>query len=932
MTDRAWTALAFADVSRAALERGLTEEGVDCKTSIHVTATGSLARAMRSQGWHAISIKDLTDMVIWSGMPAEFEVPVAALPPLLADLGAFETARKRWRRRLRGRNIALAEDAGKALRRFLDNYGDRDAARVLRSSTADLLLSIRSLASAGLRPDQLTETAGRPLVEAALAAWAHLEEVQPHLFQAREELWFPSDPTKTRVGAVLASLAGRPDIVLVYHGFYFFTPPQWAWFTLVKVHGEAHQYFIVHDDGENRVFEVWRRFFDGRWGMPPCPSGAASTPSPLGDRLREALEGRKVDAVGADGAGLTFTLSAYRDVAEFASDARREREVAAQAKVGAAIYAASAKEIDRVARRFGLAPATSVDLADTALGQFLLALHSCVSADADGGIRLVLASDRLVDMAASGCLDGSSEDDRPSHHVAAIRRALPFFEGLVDLEDWLDRAVTLQHLIGSVVSTHGLRADSSGDLRRMRAAAANPLLLAPWCDLSDLEVATLRYAIARIQALLKLLRIEEPERERSVNEYLRDLRRELSGALKHLPRATRDAIAAGRRQQSLTGSRPLDIEGIIGVVNMHLSRELQSPIDEEADDEDAAVEELRNLDALAFTPASGLVHITNLVDTAFPSRTSAIGWPFDRSLLDDSDIPRESREISQAREDASGLGDLYLFWLALHGVEAGELHLSSIAVFASELRNPSPVLMLMAELDAGRRGGHARRLAGGFELAIGTERQHAAIVAAQTIPPWNKPRSSAQIQHAVNRVHPVARASAKACPRRFALQWALGLSHSFPAPFQHKMLFGNVAGSLALEPRFGLTEAEALETARDAWRHLTSGERLSSLRKRRVQPARPWTPPWDSSVEIYPPDWRWTFTLGGTKERVDRTSRAYDAARLENPPSELEVAPSDDGDAVLPSGRLPSGNPDFDLCKMCPVRPICSEAIQVKED
>lgn len=942
-TQNAWKALPFVDVSKTRLEEGLSEQGVDWRTSLHVTATSSLARAMRDESWPAISIKELTDLVIWSGMPGNLHLP-ADLPILRDGLEAFGAARVKWRRRLRGRSTLLLAESGDALRDFLDRSPNRDEARVLRRSTSELLLSIRSLASAGIHPEQLDRSSASALVEVAIEAWEHLENAVPHLFGARDDLWIPRSELETpvserardlwrRVDAAIAGLMGDvPRWPLVYHGFYFFTPPQWAWFTLMKEHNHADQYFVIHDDGNSRVYEVWRRFFDERWGMPTWSATSPAAAGPMGELLLDALEGRHVDTRPLGSTPNVIRLTEFRDVGRFAANTRleRDRATAPEGEAPFRLYAADAADIDRLARRFGFGTIAAPELADTALGQFFLSLHACVRVDADGKVGFELTDSRLIDMAASGLLDGDATAPRPSQHLAAIHRALPFFEGLDHPQDWVDRARSLRHLTSSIVSMHGSRTTSTGDVERIRTAAGNPLRLASWCDLSDEEALAVWHAVERVKSLCDLLEEQLARRGRvTPREYLSAMRKALRSAMAGLSQQNRDAIAGTLRQQSLTGDRALSIEGVIELVGMQLRRALPLEADVETDDDDVAVEELRNLDALGFAPSRGVVHLANLADTVFPSRVSTIGWPFDRHLLEVSQqIRPESREISRAREEVTGLADLYLFWLALHAVrDGGSLHLSTIQELGSEHRNPSPILTLIAEVEAGRGSEQIARRAGGLKKLLGADEE--PVTASPTsVGVARGARSDIEIDRALRRLDRISVASAEICPRRFALQWVLGSSHSFPADFQHKMLFGNVHGALAREPQFELTEQEAYRIVRDAWRHLTPGERLSSLRRRRVYPTNPYYPSWWRGPRpLLSSDWRWLFTLGGTKGRGDPTDNAYDAARGQRTTTVDQVAPPDCDTAFLPPG-----NPSYDLCKMCPARPGCSAASLVDDD
>ena len=143
-----------------------------------------------------------------------------------------------------------------------------------------------------------------------------------------------------------------------------------------------------------------------------------------------------------------------------------------------------------------------------------------------------------------------------------------------------------------------------------------------------------------------------------------------------------------------------------------------------------------------------------------------------------------------------------------------------------------------------------------------------------------------------------------ACARRFAIQWALGDSASFTGNHHHAMLYGNVLG--ALERRPAVDNAEARRIVDDMWRHLTLGERASSLAKRVVKPGQ-------AAVED------WTQTLEGKSAGTDPLSVAYQSAKTRDGlPVPLETM-IPDSQAILPA-RLEQV---ADICGNCPVRNNC---------
>lgn len=162
---------------------------------------------------------------------------------------------------------------------------------------------------------------------------------------------------------------------------------------------------------------------------------------------------------------------------------------------------------------------------------------------------------------------------------------------------------------------------------------------------------------------------------------------------------------------------------------------------------------------------------------------------------------------------------------------------------------------------------------------------------------------STNVARAVSLVDTAAASSAYACPRRFALQWAMGPSGAFQSEHHQTMLFGNVIGALVRTGR--MTAGEAAQVSSDLWRHLTTGERLSSLERRVVKPEPPSAQP------------EWILTFEGRSGGSRPVDLAYRAAVVRNLPEPERLAP-DDGNF------LPPGPEDPTSCDFCPVRPRCA--------
>jgi len=139
--------------------------------------------------------------------------------------------------------------------------------------------------------------------------------------------------------------------------------------------------------------------------------------------------------------------------------------------------------------------------------------------------------------------------------------------------------------------------------------------------------------------------------------------------------------------------------------------------DGNARSEDDAVLNLRSLDILALGKFPHDIHLANLSEAYFPSKTQPYGWPFAEKYVVPSDNQRDiSVEILRTRSQTAQLGDLYILWLALTGLAPDrELTMSWISKIGNELQNPSSLITLLTQPKV--RNDNVIRLAGGVGLS-----------------------------------------------------------------------------------------------------------------------------------------------------------------------------------------------------------------------
>jgi hypothetical protein len=903
----AWTSIALPRVSKEAVDRGLASEGWSWESVAHVTATTTLAAAVRETGVVGLPLATLLDLVVMPGMPGEMALSTEGFPgPSELRAGTYRKQLSSWQDQGTGRRLRIGIQADDSLRQFVRQHSDDPAGRALLASRREYARTVHTLVASGVDPRGLA--AGDSLGRLAVAAWVRGEEDVEALGAPRDLLWVDVDDVADestdearrltrRVRQALTVAFGPADRwTVAHHGFYFYTPPQWALFQVMRRMPDVDQVFVVHDDGANPVFSTWRHYFRTDLSM-PAPRQAevgedVTDVTPAAVALRDALAGARLADVP------DLSVLECRSPAELMRSWRDED----RGRQGTTHrYAARAKDVERFVQRLGRGTGRSAPrLAELPVGTFLMALHRCVHQAADGATSVRLDGDSFLDMVASGFLDLPADE----HHAspAVVRRAMPYFSDCRSGGEWLERAGLLRRTIEARVGSHGARDPGQEDIDRIAAAVGNPTRLVPWADLSEADAAGVEAAVRRVVQLVE----ETARRERVVlRDHLNQVRTRLEQSLKALSGEERAAVEDKVRGFAVALDDEVDVGGLVDVVAMLLGRKADAdPRDPSEEPDSTSVTELRGLDALGLTRADADLHLANLAGDSFPTPGAGVGWPFTLADLRRSEEAVEpvTVELMALRAATGSLGDLYLFWLGLDGAGEGKkVTLSWVSDQAGERRTLSPLVALLTTPDV--RDEAVRHVAGG--LTVGRVPSPADLPPDTKRPePGTTWYDEDDLDAAVDEADARATASAVACPRRFALQWALGPTHAFGPEHLQSMLFGNVTNALVrdgLENEFG-----ARAVTNDLWAHLTEGQRVSSLDKSVVKASGPSADP------------AWLQSLAGSKNGVNRLDLFYQAV--------VELVPADADEVVPPNtGFLPDGVDDPEVCARCPVQARCSQ-------
>lgn len=926
--------LALTDVSASALQENLSARGLAWKNLRHVSATHSLASAFRDSGTLSHPIGLLFDMFVATDVRSNSYLGLDMFPDSALFHESKETREsylpgvKSWTQALSHKRLHQASSWSQALRDSLTELDlETDLKHLIRRNSSDLLTAFIKLSNDGIYPSDFPNTSTTigysKLQSAAIQIWSQLEIDFPDFSVGREGLWIDLEEYRAGDSALAKDVSKRlrdaftksygfnsEPVTLVHHGFYFYTPLQWAFFKLIQETPGFNQIFIIHDDGKNPALRIWREFFSERLSMPSYRL-AEQKSAPKTKRAKFFLDLISGESRTINMEHLNLSIAEHQNTSEFARELRGYKESIGDSSPQ--IYAPAVKDVKRFVDRV-LNPSTQnpTNLIELPSGIFLQSVHDCIKVAADGSHSLVPTKEEVQRILGSGFLRfGPSDGNREG--LLAIR-ALRFFQDCSTTIEWKTRADKLARLI--VDEVHNL--DPAGierqtKLGQVKASSLNPLRVLPWLDFSVSEALSIKNVIHKIMNLLEQVHTTE---RITLGEHADSIASAIKEWMSNASIEEQSRVSKALEILRVADDGEVDAIGLADVVSRILNG-----VEDDNDSQTSTIDDfdpqslmrMGDLDRLGFRQTAIDTHICNLAEGSFPSQQNSAPWPFTMESFDVSlaaKYRKISVEIYRLRNITSTLEDLYLFWLALEGVsDEAKLQLSWITRVGSEDKLPSNFIRICSRIS--KVSTATSDYLGGLKIANSTAE------AAN----FNKFRSRVSLEEnfqpeffvqGVSRFGIVAASSNIMCSRRFAVQWALSESASFEPDHTQEILYGNLLTPIYYDLG-GKNNPYAFEHAgrlqRDIGASLPEAVRASSDEKRVVKTGGA------SPV--------WIHSLGGSKNGQDRTSLAYQAV-LGGKINFVDAAHHGSRSAlpvVEPTKEQQS------VCSICPISKTCISAV-----
>lgn len=912
--------LNMESVRKHDIERALLAHGHTWNHVAHITATNSLCRGILDSHAIGVTISTLIDLLL---VPRYHEggVPLNTFPRAAVfrqSRQRYRTQNEKWSRAVNSRLIAQRMAFDDSIYGYYrDAKENRSVLKSMYESRSAFAGTVYSLNASGVDPSNLTPSTLES--DVATALWQYLEQKIPSLSHVRKHIWIDAEEYQRQqtefskslrqsIYQVLDHVFGTVDGVrtIVHHGFYFYTPVQWALFQLLDATPGIQQIFITQDRYDSPVFEVWRKFFQEKWGFPKgLLHTTAETITPAAGSLIAALSGTHVDAAALDG---RVTLLECKNAPEFVVHVNYHAKLAQMNAEAATVeipllYAADSKTVNRFFERLsGGVNASQVNLAKLPIGTFLLRVHESIRIDQRDNVEYTLRQDAFRDIIATGFLhvDGKSTQTL----LPAVRRVLPYFERCRTLKEWIVRAKKLEKIVSELVP-HGdvTPAQSTNAGRKLRKKANNPFVLIQWLDINIEEAKTIRKSL---EALLTLLESLAQTERVSLSEYFRVMIPHLQQGMSSLDTYERSVIEEKIAGMSDSSTEEVFVVSLTDLIAMLVGRTVEFSTIGEVIDDEARFRSIRSLDLFGLLRSEFPLHIANLYDGVFPSQIRTIGWPFNRADLADAMDP-VAIQLLELGEQCTPMGDIYLLWLALDGVEA-PITLSWMNELEGEHLNKSTLVELLARLQLphGMKGVVER--IGGIPLQYAQRPSYGQPVFAAPQVETAPSETVTAAHSALQQIDKNALSAYDVCERRLMLQWVLGNSPAYRAPHLQSMVYGNIRGIASHKPSWNRSLIDFI------------GDKYTTGQLRSADASAVVKPPGQPSArpEI-------VYTLRGTKSGQDRLSRGYQRARGDN----VALQPIPDGAHFLPPRSTTVTETE---CKFCPVRDVCAAASHDEED
>ncbi len=928
--------LALNNVTAKSIQDSLSSRGLIWQDVLHVTATNSLASAFRDSGTLAHPIGLLFDMFVGPTKGNKSRLDLDSFPDSTMFYESKETktnymvAMTAWTQRLSYKRLHQSSAWSQALRDYVSQLElDTDLKHLLRKNSAELLKSFIKLSNDGIYPSDFSSesSASRAskLEEAAVQLWTQLENEFPEFASGRESLWMDLKEYKSGKTALAKEVSNRlkgafnkafgnnsAQITIVHHGFYFYTPLQWAFFKLIQETPGFNQLFILHDDGKNPALRIWREFFSERLSMPNYSSEIDAV-EPKTKRAKFFLELISGESRNTHVENLNLSIEEYQNTSEFARELRQYK-----ANIGDSepqIYAPAVKDVKRFVDRV-LNPTSQnpTNLVELPAGIFLQSIHDCIKVATDGSYSLIPTTQDVRRILGSGFLRFSLEGD--NNEANLVLRSLRYFEDCRSIGDWKTRAEKLARLI--IDEVHNL--DPKGNSRqtkfeKVKAGSQNPLRLLPWLDFGDTDAIVIKSVIHKIMTLLE--RVYSTERI-TLGKHADSISEAIKEWMAHASAEEQSRISKALDVLRFADDGEVDAIGLVDVVSRILSGvedENESQSSEIGDFDPASLMRMGDLDRLGYSQTQVDTQICNLAEGSFPNQQKPVPWPFSLESFSGSvaeKFRKISVEIYRLRSITSTLEDLYLFWLALEGVsDQASLKLSWIARIGSEDKLPSNFIRICSKIS--KVDTVTSEYLGG--LTIRNSRTDAANFTnfRNRVPLVDRHDESAFVAGA-SKFGFVAASSLLTCSRRFALQWVLSDSASFEPEHTQEILWGNLRYPIYRE----FTDSRDPEAwnnsgrlQRDLGISLSEAVKSSSQNKRVVKRngAKP----------------VWIYSLGGRNN--PSANDPQDIAYKANLRAVLDYVEPQLHGSNLALPRVEPTKAQQSVCNVCPVSKTCTAAV-----